>query len=177
MSPNLAAVEVAVGQDSDESTGAEPRGDFGAGEGGALGLVTAATMMDVSYRQAKRLWRRYRTGGARAVQHGLAGRPSNRRLCSGSSPRLGADSSEVQRAGDRAVWSDVGSRAFGERGRGAGPSRDAAPVDAGRRVMESGASAVALSRPPRPKSARGELVQLDGSFHAWFEIDRRPGPV
>src|SRR5918993_3623485 len=45
---------------------------------GTLTLGDAATMMAVSYRQAKRLWRRFRRGGAAAVRHGHAGRRSNR---------------------------------------------------------------------------------------------------
>jgi len=38
----------------------------------------AATWMDVSYRQAKRLAARYRRTGAAGLRHGNAGRPSNR---------------------------------------------------------------------------------------------------
>src|SRR4029450_6197789 len=45
---------------------------------GSLSLRSAATLMGISYRQAKRLWRRYRAGGGRALKHGNAGRRSNR---------------------------------------------------------------------------------------------------
>src|SRR5690606_29415914 len=45
---------------------------------GTLKLRSAATLMDVSYRQAKRLYRRYRTEGATGLTHRSAGRPSNR---------------------------------------------------------------------------------------------------
>ena len=45
---------------------------------GSLSLTSAAVLMAVSYRQAKRLWRRYREGGAKALQHRAVGRPSNR---------------------------------------------------------------------------------------------------
>ena len=41
-------------------------------------LVQAAERMGVSYRQAKRLWKRYRGQGARGLVHGNAGRASNR---------------------------------------------------------------------------------------------------
>jgi hypothetical protein len=34
--------------------------------------------MEVSYRQAKRLWKRYRAPGAKGLVHGNAGRVSNR---------------------------------------------------------------------------------------------------
>ena len=50
---------------------------------GRLTLVDAATRLGVSYRQAKRLWRRYKRGGAKALRHRQVGRTSNR----GTSPR------------------------------------------------------------------------------------------
>src|SRR5262245_30837960 len=43
-----------------------------------LSLGTAAAMVGVSYRQIKRLWRRYREGGAPALTHRAVGRASNR---------------------------------------------------------------------------------------------------
>src|ERR1035438_6049626 len=41
-------------------------------------LVQAAERMKVSYRQAKRLWKRYRAKGTKGLVHGNAGRVSNR---------------------------------------------------------------------------------------------------
>jgi transposase len=41
-------------------------------------LVEAAERMELSYRQAKRLWKRYRNHGAAALVHGSVGRDSNR---------------------------------------------------------------------------------------------------
>src|SRR6266853_3739425 len=41
-------------------------------------VVDAARLMRVSYRQAKRLWKRYREDGAAGLKHGSAGRSSNR---------------------------------------------------------------------------------------------------
>jgi len=46
---------------------------------GELKLVNAAEMMGMSYRQTKRLAKRYREGGAKGLQHGSAGRESKRR--------------------------------------------------------------------------------------------------
>src|SRR5438093_6448143 len=43
-----------------------------------LTLGAAAVLMAVSYRQAKRLYRRYRKKGATGLRHGNAGRASNR---------------------------------------------------------------------------------------------------
>src|SRR5690606_19841881 len=45
---------------------------------GTLSLGSAATLMEVSYRQAKRLYRRYRAEGAKGLTHRNAGRASNR---------------------------------------------------------------------------------------------------
>ncbi|HLJ16007.1 MAG TPA: helix-turn-helix domain-containing protein [Bryobacteraceae bacterium] len=41
-------------------------------------LVEAAERMELSYRQAKRLWKRYRKHGAAGLVHRSAGRSSNR---------------------------------------------------------------------------------------------------
>src|SRR5947209_11542809 len=45
---------------------------------GNLRLGEASQLMERSYRQAKRIWARYRAGGAKALQHGNCGRRSNR---------------------------------------------------------------------------------------------------
>src|ERR1035441_6187181 len=45
---------------------------------GGWSLVQAAERMKVSYRQAKRLWKRYRAKGTKGLVHGNAGRVSNR---------------------------------------------------------------------------------------------------
>src|SRR2546430_14997721 len=47
-------------------------------KGQTLRLVDAAKMLEVSYRQAKRLWQRYREEGAKGLQPRSAGRGSNR---------------------------------------------------------------------------------------------------
>jgi len=53
----------------------EVMGRVGSGE---LKLSDAAVMLELSYRQTKRLWRRYRQVGRKGLKHGNAGRPSNR---------------------------------------------------------------------------------------------------
>src|SRR5450756_44845 len=47
-----------------------------------LRLREAAELLGVSYRQSKRIWARYRGGGAKALQHGNCGRGSNRAYAS-----------------------------------------------------------------------------------------------
>ena len=54
---------------------AEVMGRVGSGD---LKLSDAGVMLELSYRQAKRLWRRYRQVGSKGLKHGNAGRPSNR---------------------------------------------------------------------------------------------------
>src|SRR5450756_1522104 len=49
---------------------------------GSLRLGEAAELLELSYRQAKRIWARYRGGGAKALQHGNCGRGSNRAYAS-----------------------------------------------------------------------------------------------
>jgi hypothetical protein len=51
------------------------RGRVGSGD---LKLNDAAVMLELSYRQTKRLWRRYRQVGSQGLKHSNAGRPSNR---------------------------------------------------------------------------------------------------
>lgn len=43
----------------------------------SLKLVEAAELLEISYRQVKRLWQRYREGGQEALQHRSCGRGSN----------------------------------------------------------------------------------------------------
>jgi transposase len=45
----------------------------------ALNLVNAAGILDLSYRQTKRLWRRYREEGSEGLRHRSVGRESNRK--------------------------------------------------------------------------------------------------
>ena len=44
----------------------------------SLRLREAAELVELSYRQGKRIWARYREGGAKALQHANCGRVSNR---------------------------------------------------------------------------------------------------
>ena len=49
-------------------------------------LRSAATMLGLSYRQTKRVWRRFRRRGARGLQHQSAGR-SNRQITAATRKR------------------------------------------------------------------------------------------
>jgi transposase len=139
-----------------------------------LTLKAAAVLMDVSYRQAKRLYRRYRRAGASGLKHRSAGRPSNRRTPAGRRRRV--------LALIRAKYSGGVDERFGPTLAAEHlASEDGLTVDhetLRRWMLAAGLwSRVRKRSPHRRRRERmahfGELVQLDGSFHPWFE-DRGP---
>jgi transposase len=78
-----------------------------------LTLRAAATLMGVSYRQAKRLAARYRRQGARGLRHGNAGRVSNRAISARRRKRVlgliqekygGGPTSALGRHSRRSIW-------------------------------------------------------------------------
>lgn len=135
-----------------------------------LRVVDAAVVMHLSYRQAKRLWKRYRERGATGLKHGNAGRRSNR-----------AHDEKFQRN----VLRLVREKYSGEVGERFGPTlaaehlqlEDQLRVHAEtlRRWMlaEGLWSRERKSRKHRQRRERkehfGEMVQMDGSFHRWLE--------
>jgi transposase len=137
---------------------------------GTLKLISAAELLRVGYRQAKRLLRRYRAQGARGLRHGSVGRRSNH-------ARPAAERARIL-ALIRAKYSGPVDERFG-------PtlvaehlaSEDGVTVhhDTVRRwMLAAGLWSRARRRSPhRQRRARkthfGELVQLDGSFHLWYE--------
>jgi len=139
-------------------------------ESGELKLVDAAVMMGMSYRQSKRLARRYREGGAKGLQHGSAGRESNRK--------------KPKKFRER-VLRLVRKKYSGEEGERFGPTLAAehlasdddleVNVQTLRRWMLaeglwSRARKRRLHRKWRERKEHvGELVQMDGSFHNWLE--------
>lgn len=141
---------------------------------GTLALRDAALVLGISYRQAKRLWKRYRADGTQGLVHGAVGRRSNR----------------ARPAGDRERVLALVREHYGgtvERGPGQrfGPTLVAEHLreDHGihvpcstLRVWMSAAGLWSRVRRVKPKARRrerrahfGELVQMDGSFHDWFE--------
>ena len=139
-------------------------------KGGAWTLVEAAERMEVSYRQAKRLWKRYQSKGAAGLVHRSAGRSSNR--------------ARPKRVRTKVVRL-IRQKYSGEVGQRFGPtlatehlaSEDQIEISTTtvRRWMlaEGLWSRERKVREHRQRRARrphfGELVQLDGSFHDWLE--------
>jgi len=135
-----------------------------------LKVMDASRLLRVSYRQAKRLWKRYREEGPAGLKHRSAGRGSNR-----------AHEKKFRRAVLRRVREKY-SGAVGER---FGPtlaaehlgSEDGLKIAAEtlRRWM-LGEGLWSRERKRRRHLLRrerkehfGEMVQMDGSFHAWLE--------
>jgi transposase len=136
----------------------------------ALNLVHAAEILGLSYRQAKRLWRRYQQDGAEGLQHRSVGRKSGR-----SKPkkfRL-----KVLRLVRQKYSGEVGER-FGptlaaEHLRSE-DGMEVHPETLRRWMLAEGLwSRMRKRRAHRKRrEARehfGELVQMDGSFHEWYE--------
>jgi len=135
-----------------------------------LRVVDASRLLGVSYRQGKRLWKRYREEGAAGLKHRSAGRSSNR-----------AHEEKFRQQVLRRVREKY-SGVVGER---FGPtlaaehleSEDELKIDAEtlRRWMlaEGLWSRERKRRRHRLRRERkehfGEMVQMDGSFHAWLE--------
>jgi transposase len=141
---------------------------------GTLKLGSAAALMEVSYRQAKRLYRRYRAEGATGLKHGSAGRPSNRAIETKQRDHVLALIREKYSGGvDERFGPTLAAEHLA--------SEDGVTVDhetLRRWMVAAGLWSRARKRSPhrrrRERKAHfGELVQLDGSFHPWFE-DRGP---
>jgi transposase len=146
-----------------------------------LTLREGAEVLELSYRQAKRLLVRYRAGGAQALRHRSVGRPSNRRHPAAVQERVLA-----------LARTEYGGPTRPGPGQRFGPTLLAehlateqelrVPVSTLRRWLRAAGlwSRRRRRRPHRQRRPRaahfGELVQLDGSFHDWFE-GRAPWPV
>ena len=140
----------------------------------SLSLGSAATLLEISYRQVKRLYRRYREAGAPALMHRNVGRRSNAARRDGERERI--------LALVRAKYSGSVEERFGPTLAAEHlASEDGLVVhhDTLRRwMLAAGLWSRRRKRSPhrrrRERKAHfGELVQLDGSFHPWVE-DRGP---
>jgi len=139
----------------------------GAGE---LKLVEGSELMGVSYRQGKRLWKKYREKGAGGLVHGNAGRRSHRakperfrrrvlklveeKYSGGEEERFGPTLAAEH------LWEEDGIKMDAETLR--------------RWMLEEGLwnrrRKRRLHRKRRVRKEHfGELLQLDGSFHEWLE--------
>ena len=131
-------------------------------------LVEAARQLGMSYRQVKRVWRRYRAQGAKGLVHASRGRPSNR-------AKRGAQRAEiVDRYRDR--LGGFGPTLASEKLLEWGHEVDHETLR--RWLIAAGVWQRQRKRGPHrrwrePRRRFGELVQLDGSHHDWFGSGQR----
>ncbi len=138
---------------------------FGLVKLGGLSLVAASEMLGLSYRQTKRAWSRYKEQGDAGLVHRLRGRASNRRSLE--------QIKQAALALYRERYADYGPTLAAEC-----LSKDDGIVVAvttlRRWLSQAGLLERRRKRPPhrrrRPRrDRRGDLVQMDGSHHDWFE--------
>jgi helix-turn-helix protein len=138
-------------------------------EAGELTQAEIARQLQISIRQVKRLWRRYRHEGTGGVNSRRRGQPSNNR----TDPALLARAVELYRN----HYADFGPTFASEKLL----ERHSLRID--HEVLRRGLIAAQIwspskrrrkTHPPRDRRpAFGELAQIDGSPHDWFE-DRGP---
>ena len=130
----------------------------------------AARLLGISTRQVKRLWQAYRKKGAKGLVSARRGKPSNNRL----------DAGVRQQALDliKEKYSDFGPTLAHEK------LTEVHKLQVSRESVRQIMIAERIWKPKRAKQPSahqmrerracfGELVQIDGSDHAWFE-DRGP---
>lgn len=141
---------------------------------GEVTLRESAPLLGVSYRQAKRLYGRFRAQGGAGLVHGNVGRRSNR-------ARPSEEKAWVLELIDTHYGGSVGAGP----GQRFGPTLTTehlvsdhgvlVPVTTVRRwMLAAGLWTRVRKRKPAPRRRErrehfGELVQLDGSFHDWYE--------
>jgi transposase-like protein len=131
---------------------------------GVLKLVKVAELSSLSYRQTKRVWKRYRERGDVGLIHRGRGRTSNRRIEGGFRKRV------LERYEDR--YPDFGPTLASEY-----LAKEQLSVDhetLRRWLLEAGLWKKKRKRQKHRqrrerRAHRGELIQMDGSHHDWFE--------
>lgn len=134
-----------------------------------LSLVAAAKLLRLSYRQSKRVWRRYRDKGDKGLVHRGRGRVGNRRKAAKLRERI--------LARYQARYPDFGPTLAAEH-----LSREGLAVDhetLRQWLLAKGWWRIKRRRQKHRqwrerKACFGELVQMDGSHHDWFEGRREP---
>jgi hypothetical protein len=137
--------------------------------GGRMTMVSAARVLALSERQVRRLLDRIKTNGAASIRHKAIDRVSNNRICDGVR--------DYALAIVRERYADFGPTLAAEKLAeldGLTVSRETLRrwmADAG--LWLSRKQRRTFHQPRLRREAYGELVQIDGSEHRWFE-DRGP---
>ena len=132
---------------------------------GGINLAKAAELLKVSYRQVLRIWQRFGAEGSLGLKHGLRDRPSNRQIEPGRRERV----LELYQA----KYGDFGPTLALEY------LRKVDGEDLSKETLRGWLIGAGVWRPRRRGSPHrewrerrahwGELVQMDGSEHDWFE--------
>jgi hypothetical protein len=134
-----------------------------------VSLVAVAQVLRLSYRQVKRIWRRYEQSGDQGLVHRSRGRESNRAKSGSLKERV--------LARYQARYPDFGPTLAAEH-----LGREGLAVDhetLRRWLLAQGLWTIQRRRQKHRqwrerKACVGQLVQMDGSHHDWFEGRARP---
>jgi transposase len=132
--------------------------------GGKLRLRAAGALLGLSYRQVKRLWSRYQADGDQGLVHGLRGKPANRQSESSLRERVLARYRELY--GD--YGPTLAAESLAEEGIVVSVSTLRRWLTQAGLWQRKRARKQHRRRRER-KEFFGELVQMDGSHHDWFE--------
>ena len=131
----------------------------------SLSLAKAAELLGVSYRQVLRLWKRFQLDGASGLKHGLRDRVSNHRFDAGRRERV----LELYRAKSGDFGPTLAVEYLGKL-----DGEELSEETLRQWLIEAGMwSARRRGAPHRQWRERrehwGEMIQMDGSDHDWFE--------
>src|SRR4051812_43162274 len=133
-------------------------------------VVAAAAVLALSVRQVHRLLQAYRRGGGAAIVHKARGRPSNNRI----PDEVRTDATELVRGAYADFGPTLAAEVLAEK-HALTVSRETLRgwmLDAG--LWRSRKQRRQFHQPRLRREALGELVQIDGSEHRWFEDRAEP---
>jgi len=136
-----------------------------------LGLNEAGKLLQISYRQIRRVMKRYREQGAAGLVHGNRGRPSDRAVTAAGAARI--------LALHDTTYTDFNDSHFTEKlAEREGITFNRETI---RRILRRAGKPPKRPRRPRRhrsrrprKVAPGTMIQWDGSPHHWFGPDQPP---
>lgn len=131
---------------------------------GELTVTAAAELLGLSVRQARRVWKRFKSNGARGLVHGLRSRASNRRFPEAFRARV------LKRHQER--YPDFGPtlacEKLAEEGLALSPDTLVAILKERHLWVRRRRHGKHRRRRER-RACFGSMVQMDGSHHDWFE--------
>jgi hypothetical protein len=133
---------------------------------GRIKIADASTLMGLGRRQVFRLAKAYGEHGPQALVSRRRGRPSNR--CYPAALR--AEAIGIIRERYLRLWSDAGGGEACRVARDSSCARDTAAMDDDGWSVEGSPGPLRPVHQPRyRRDCMGELIQIDGSEHWWFE--------